>query len=362
MSNTDIQGLFVWHELMTTDPQGAAAFYCAIFPWRTQPSGVADYQQWMSGSSAVGGLMAQPAQGGAAGAPPSWLTYLGAADVDATVQEAQLLGGGVLKPPMDIPGVGRFAVLTDPQGAAFAVFSPLPREPAAEPQARPFSWHELATTDPQGALDFYVRLFGWHLAPAHDMGAGNLYHIVEHQGAPAGGVYRLQDPSRPPHWLTYVKVDDLDRTLAATRAAGGRVVQEPMVVPDGRVARILDPQGGAIALHEAVVKAAAPAKRPDAHSRAAAPARKARRQPARRKAAVKRRPAAKRAKAKTASGAARAGTRRPAPAKAGKRRVSKAKAGVKSRAGKTRAKKKTATRAKVARKAAGRRKGKTARR
>ena len=124
MSNAEIRGRFVWHELMTTDPQAAGAFYSKVLPWKTQPSGMPDYTLWISGKTQAGGLMAQPESARQAGAPPSWLVYIGTPDVDATAAAAERLGGKVLKAPADIPAVGRFAVLADPQGAAFAVFTP----------------------------------------------------------------------------------------------------------------------------------------------------------------------------------------------------------------------------------------------
>lgn len=289
MSNAEIRGLFVWHELMTTDPQGADSFYCGLFRWVTHPSSVPGYTLWMSGGVGVSGLMAQPEEVRHGGAPPSWLLYLGTSDVDATVQAAQRLGGRVLKQAADIPGIGRFAVLADPQGAAFALFTPAARIPGdtAAPDAHSqFSWHELATSDPQGALEFYAPLFGWNEGPAHDMGGGNTYQIIEREGAPIGGIYRLQDPSKPPHWLTYVKVDNLDGTVAAARTAGGQVIREPHEVPGGdRVAWILDPQGGAVALHETPKAVVSPArKRPRARKavRRRAPASRARRRPAKR--------------------------------------------------------------------------------
>ena len=264
MSNADIRGLFIWHELMTTDPQGAAAFYSGVFSWVTQPSSMPGYTLWMSGSIGVAGLMAQPGEVQRTGTPPRWLAYLGTTDVDATAQAAERLGGTLLKAPTDIPGIGRFAVLSDPQGAAFAVFTPAtpaPSNAATSEVVSGFSWHELATTDPNGALDFYSQLFGWSAGPAHDRG-GNLYQVIERDGTQLGGVYRLQDPSEPPHWLTYIQVDTLDGTVAAAGAAGGRIVREAHEVPGGhRVAVILDPQGGAIALHEPPKPAAAPVRK-----------------------------------------------------------------------------------------------------
>jgi uncharacterized protein len=296
MSNAEIRGRFVWHELMTTDPQAAAAFYSKVLPWKTQPSGMPDYTLWVAGKTQAGGLMAQPESARQSGAPPSWLVYIGTPDVDATAATAQRLGGKVLRAPADIPTVGRFAVLSDPQGAAFAVFTPS-GSPAGGGPATDFSWHELATSDPQGAVAFYSELFGWSRGPAHDMGPSGIYQLIEHGGAQVGGIYKLMDVSKPAHWLTYIRVASADRAAAAAKAAGGQVTQGPMEVPGGsRVAQILDPQGGAFAVHELAKPAAAASASKPAKPTSTTEAAAAKSRPAPSKAAAKR-PATSRVRA-----------------------------------------------------------------
>jgi predicted enzyme related to lactoylglutathione lyase len=345
MSNAEIRGRFVWHELMTTDPQAAGAFYSKVLPWKTQPSGMPDYTLWVSGKTQTGGLMAQPESARQTGAPPSWLLYIGTPDVDGTAAAAERLGGKVLKAPADIPNVGRFAVLADPQGAAFAVFTPGPMPDGAAPPSD-FSWHELATSDQQGAVTFYSELFGWSRGPAHDMGPAGMYQLIEHGGTQVGGIYKLMDTSKPPHWLTYIQVASVDKAAAAAKAAGGRVTQGPMEVPGGsRIAQILDPQGGAFAVHEPArqsAAASAPAKKPAANRPAAAArspasapkkpakraaAKKAPARPAKRAAAkAKKRPAAsKRAAAKKAPAKKAAAKRAPARKAAGKKKAARKK-------------------------------------
>ncbi|MGB6488220.1 MAG: VOC family protein [Steroidobacteraceae bacterium] len=336
MSNAEIRGRFVWHELMTTDPQAAGTFYSKVLPWKTQPSGMPDYTLWVAGKTQTGGLMAQPESARQSGAPPSWLVYIGTPDVDATAATAERLGGKVLKAPADIPSVGRFAVLADPQGAAFAVFKP--GAPAADGAASStdFSWHELATSDQHAALGFYSELFGWSRGPAHDMGPAGTYQLIEHGGTQVGGAYKLMDASKPPHWLTYIRVGSVDKAAAAAKAAGGRVTQGPMEVPGGsRIAQILDPQGGAFAVHELAKHAAAasaptgkPAAAPKAPAKAAAAkAPKPAARPAKKKAAAKakKRPApAKRTAAKKKKSPAKKAAKRPAKRKAaGKKKSAK---------------------------------------
>jgi uncharacterized protein len=353
MSNAEIRGRFVWHELMTTDPQAAGAFYSKVLPWKTQASGMPDYTLWVAGKTQTGGLMAQPESARQSGAPPNWLVYIGTPDVDGTAAAAQRLGGRMLKAPADIPAVGRFAVLSDPQGAAFAVFTP-GVSPADGAPSTEFSWHELATSDQQGALAFYSELFGWSRGPAHDMGPGGTYQLIEHGGAQVGGVYKLMDASKPPHWLTYIRVSNVDRAAAAAKAAGGQVTQGPMEVPGGsRVAQILDPQGGAFAVHE-LAKPAKPAAAASgsktAKSASIPDGAAAKSPPAAKKGTAKRAPARKTAARPPKRAAAKAKKR---PAKKAARKSSARKAAGKRTAARKAAKKKSARR--PARKSARRR-------
>ena len=305
MSNADIRGRFIWHELLTTDTAAAAAFYPKVVPWRTQPSSMPGYTIWMAGQSQVGGLMALPAD--AAGTPPHWLIYIGTPNVDATAEHAQRLGARVVKPAADIPNVGRFAVLADPQGATFALYTPGPTGGAIPaPGAGVFSWHELATTDVAGALRFYGELFGWAKGPGHDMGAMGIYQVIERFGAQVGGMCNVQGPATPPSWLSYVQVADSSRAVAAARSAGGRLLHGPVEVPGGSwIALFMDPQGGAFAVHEmpraAAAKPAAPPAKPapaPAPKPAAAPAPAA---PAAAKPAAAKKPAKKKAVKKKAA-------------------------------------------------------------
>jgi predicted enzyme related to lactoylglutathione lyase len=176
--------------------------------------------------------------------------------------------------------MGRFAVLADPQGATFAVYTPPgpPPEGSTDPSGPgTFNWHELTTTDHAAALDFYVELFGWEKGPAHDMGAMGAYQLINQNGAQVGGIYNLSTPSTPPHWLSYVGVADCEKATAAAKAAGARILNGPMEVPGGSwITMMMDPQGGAFAVVEppkaAAQKPAAKAKKPKTAAKADAPA------------------------------------------------------------------------------------------
>ena len=120
----NISGRFVWHDLMTTDTEGAKKFYGEVAGWGTQEwQGPGPYTLWTNNGAAFGGMMALDDEMRKNNVPPHWLPSVGVDNVDDTIVKATQLGGKVIAPPMDIPGAGRYAILQDPQGAATAVHS-----------------------------------------------------------------------------------------------------------------------------------------------------------------------------------------------------------------------------------------------
>ena len=116
-------GAFSWFELMTTDTEGAKDFYSKLFGWETEEMPMEDmnYTVVKVGDDAVGGIMPIPPQTG--GTPPNWGGYVTVDDVDATARKAEELGAKILVPLTDIPNVGRFFVLQDPQGAVISAIT-----------------------------------------------------------------------------------------------------------------------------------------------------------------------------------------------------------------------------------------------
>jgi len=264
MAQGTFHGRFVWQELMTEDTATAGAFYSKVVGWRGQPSTVdPSYTQFGIGSAFYAGMMRLPDEARASGAKPQWLPYIGAADVEATMAAAERLGGRVMRPVHDIPTIGRFAILADPQGAAFAVFKPAQEgmTPPAEAPLGGFAWMELATSNHEAAFDFYSKLFGWQALHRMDMGPQGVYLIFGSDGVQRGGMYKLQqERSSKPYWLAYANVPSADAAAAAATAAGGRVLAGPMEVPGGgRMAQVSDPNGALFAVHSAPAKAAAAA-------------------------------------------------------------------------------------------------------
>ena len=117
----NVPNSFCWNELATKDTNKAGDFYTGLFGWgkNVQQMGPMTYTSFMNGERPAGGMYQPPPEMGEI--PPHWLAYFAVADTDATVAKATELGGKVCAPPMDIPGTGRFAVISDPQGAAFGI-------------------------------------------------------------------------------------------------------------------------------------------------------------------------------------------------------------------------------------------------
>ncbi len=118
-------GTICWNELMTPNTEAAGRFYRATFDWTTEsmdmgPAGT--YTIFKAGTIQAGGMMARPAE--LKDVPPHWLTYFAVADCDSAATKVRELRGTVLRPPTDIPKIGRFAVCRDGQGAVFALFKP----------------------------------------------------------------------------------------------------------------------------------------------------------------------------------------------------------------------------------------------
>jgi hypothetical protein len=250
----EIRGRFIWFENLTHDVQAALGFYTAVIGWQTQrwDGGGEPYHMLANGEKPLAGIHPIPP---GADQPPAWLGYIGTPDVKETTALAESLGAKIWVRLMEIPSVGTMSVMSDPQGAMFAAYQPSSMEQSGaceEVKAGDFSWHELATTDPDGALAFYQRLFGWEKKEVHDMGHMGLYTEYGLPDRPLGGIYsKPPDMPGPPAWLYYVHTANLDAGVSRVKANGGTVVLEPIEVPGGdRVAVFTDQQGAFFAMHE----------------------------------------------------------------------------------------------------------------
>ncbi|MBS7544517.1 VOC family protein [Ancylobacter oerskovii] len=116
---------------------------------------------------------------------------------------------------------------------------------AETPQHGAIVWNELNSHDVEAAKSFYGRLMGWDFVP---MPVGDrTYWVIKKNGVDVGGMFAMNGPefdSVPPHWMTYVAVDDVDASVKQAKAAGGRALKAPFDIPGvGRIAVVKDAEG-----------------------------------------------------------------------------------------------------------------------
>jgi uncharacterized protein len=244
---------FVWYELMTTDLDAATAFYKTVVGWNSEPfdSPQMRYLIVKAGDTAVAGLMTIPDHAAKMGARPAWTGYIYAENVDAATQGVMKAGGAVHRGPADIPEIGRFSVVADPQGATFILFKPQGEGGPPPPPMAPghIGWCELYAAEWKSAFDFYAGQFGWTKADAMDMGEMGTYQLFAAGGDAIGGMFTKPADVPSPFWLFYFNVGDIDAAAQRVTGNGGKVLMGPMEVPNNSwVLQASDPQGAMFAL------------------------------------------------------------------------------------------------------------------
>lgn len=246
-----ISGRFEWNELWTVDAAAASRFYAQIFPWTAQVwDKDTGYTLFIGKSIPEAGCHTLSADDNGPHIKPRWNTYISASDVDSLVSKATALGGTVIVPAMEIPRVGRFAMLKDPQGAAFGLLCRSVSEPprAMPPPNGAMVWNELLTSDAEAAFKFYAEIFGWELITRINMGPKGYYLILGDEGVQRGGMMTVALPGGP-QWLAYTEVESVDKTAAMAVKAGATLCLGPQDIPGGRIANLIDPQGVMFAIH-----------------------------------------------------------------------------------------------------------------
>jgi predicted enzyme related to lactoylglutathione lyase len=247
-------GNFVWFELSTSDQAAATQFYSGLFGWEAQDSPMAPGMIYttfrLNGRDAAGAYTMKP-EDREMGVPPNWLVYISVPSADAAIAGALEHGGSAMSPAIDIPNVGRMAVLQDPVGAIFAVFEAGEHKGVgiySEPGA--FCWADLQTPDRERTAPFYRAMFGWQLLPGKD-GDPNGYLHIKNGEQFIGGLPEARNlpPSVMPHWLPYIQCADCGAQTAKAEQLGARVIVAPMTIP-GQLSFsvVADPQGAVFAL------------------------------------------------------------------------------------------------------------------
>jgi len=243
-------GRFVWHDLVTEDPEACRRFYASLLGWEfeeTQRLG-RPYTLARKGTQRVAGMLAVKPGGEKRS---QWLAFVSVPDVDKAVAEAETAGGRTLVAARDVEKIARAAVIADPQGAAlgFARFYAGDPPDQASPLGGRFFWMEYFARDPQAALSFYTTLLGYKSEETERV-AGLAYHVLRSERGRAG-LLPVPQPGMRPAWLPYVMVNDPAALAARAASLGGTVLFAPRPdVRKGTLAVVADPSGAPLALQK----------------------------------------------------------------------------------------------------------------
>ncbi len=250
-SGLDRPGVFVWHDLLTTDPAAAKRFYGGLFDWTFRDFEVGrdgSYTVIYNGETPIGGIV-DARQFNAGINVSQWIPVLSVTDVDAAVATTLAAGGRTFADPVDIEGRGRMAVIGDPQGAVMSLLRSASGDPRYDDlTVSGFIWNEIWADNIPGALDFYTRVAGYNAAQA-SIRAGETYHYLSQATVPVAGVLQNPIPGLRPSWVSYVGVRDVDETLARVENLGGRIIFDTVeTAGTSDAAAIVDPSGAGLML------------------------------------------------------------------------------------------------------------------
>jgi predicted enzyme related to lactoylglutathione lyase len=232
-----------WVDLGSPDTGVAAKFYGELFGWKADMSddpNAGGYGIFLLRDKPVAGLGPQQNMD----MPPYWTVYVTVANVDETLAASDAAGGTTVMEGMDIPDVGRMAVVQDPNGSYISLWQPMGMPGAAiVNETGSFGWNELASPDLAKSNAFYQAVFGWGLAEGSSDGA-SLYTV---DGNMVCGAHTAGE-GEPPFWSVWFTVDDCDAAAAKVTELGGSVVMPPNDMDFGRGGVVADPSGAAFGI------------------------------------------------------------------------------------------------------------------
>jgi uncharacterized protein len=245
---TNPHGTPIWYELQSADPPASKAFYDHVVGWTIgEPAPDMDYRMIDTGHGLVGGVMRLTDEMAAGGAQPGWLVYIGVDDVDASAEAITAAGGAVHMGPWSMPGVGRMAVVADPQGIPFYIMRGDSDEDSTAYERTGMgkcNWNELISPDQDAGDAFYRSIFHWNYPDVMPMGPMGDYRFIAVGDQTFGATMRHPGEGPPPGWRFYFRAPDIEAAAARVAEAGGTVMMGPHDVPGGdRIIVASDPHG-----------------------------------------------------------------------------------------------------------------------
>jgi hypothetical protein len=240
-----------WVELAgTPDVEASERFYRELFGWempeQSNSAELGGYRRAKLNGKDVAGVSPKMQEG----QPCEWNSYISVASADATLGKVRQAGGTVVVDAMDVMGMGKMAIFTDPTGATCGVWEPGTFAGAElVNEDNTWGWNELNDRDVPAAREFYTAVFDWTVEEM-DMGERTYYMWKSGEEMRAGMIdpTGLAPDEAPNHWLIYFTVPDADAAVETAKANGGTAMVPPMDLTVGRMAVIQDPQGAVFAI------------------------------------------------------------------------------------------------------------------
>lgn len=247
---------FTWYDLNTKDKGKAKAFYTELFGWTVQswrpegaPADMPEYDMICLGDQPFGGINTLPDD---APAPAHWMGHVQVDDLDAAMKRAENMKASFPMGDVDIPTVGRFAIMMDPQGCVVSLFQPAGDSPPIPgmDQHGMIGWNELMASDTDAAKAFYSEVVGWKWREG-PLDTEMEYHLfgTGEEGGDAGGMMNKPDDMPVAAWFHYITTEDIEETVAKVEELGGRVDAKPFEIPGvGKIAVCAGPDGSMFGL------------------------------------------------------------------------------------------------------------------
>lgn len=247
-------GQVVWRDLVTPNPKLAAEFYKKVFGWTSKQVGTEEQPYWIfkSNGKPVAGmyLMAETKKN----AGGEWIPYFSVNSLNDFIIKSKSGGGSVDVKPIEIPGRGKVALLSDPQNAYFAIIKSSNGDPASkDPMDFEFLWTELWSNDVEKSSEYYKNIFNSQLESKKD--DDRPYTVIMNNGNKSAGIIKNPVENVRNHWIQYIRVSDVGAIEQKAKDGGARIlIPVDSTIRNGTVSVFIDPTGAPIAIQKWPIK------------------------------------------------------------------------------------------------------------